>query len=251
MKKKILIADSDPAFVELASQLLTNQGYEVLTVSGGENALRLLFSYQPDMVLLNTQMPGMDSRQVLSRIREIYSVPIILLSYGQKSEDDIAYWLDRGADYYLTNPVGNKELVARVRAVLRRSKLPSWIDTKEEITYSDDCISVNVAQWKVVVNGKRVRLTPTEFRLLTRLLENAGRVLTHRQIMEGMRGREYISNLDHRRVHICNLRHKIESDPTHPRYIITEPNIGYYFQKAIPENVTLAIRCRGTLETSA
>jgi len=230
--KKILVVDDDPAFVRLVEQVLTQKGYEVLSAGSGEKGLRLLFAHRPDMVLLDVVMPGMDGWQTCSRIRDISDIPIIMLTGKQKSEEDIVHGLDYGADEYLIKPVGSKELVARVRAILRRAELPSSPEAGRGITYSDGFLTVDIAQRKVIVNGERVRLTPTEFRLLALLLQNAGRILTHKQLLEGVWGWEYIDDLDYVRIYIWHLRQKIEPDPTQPKYIITEPGVGYCFHKA-------------------
>jgi len=230
-EKKILVVDDEPAFVRLVSKTLTHKGYEVLTAGDGQEALRLMFAHQPDLVLLDVVMPKMDGWQTCSRIREMSDVPIVILTGRQKSEADIVHGLDYGADDYLIKPVGSRELVARVRAILRRAELPSSLEAKKEITYSDAFLTVNIAERKVIVNGERVRLTPTEFKLFALLLENAGRVLTHKQLLEKVWGWEYVDDIDHVRIYIWHLRQKIEPDPAHPRYIIAEPGVGYYFQK--------------------
>jgi len=230
--KKILVVDDDPAFVRLVEQVLAQKGYEVLNASSGEEGLRLLFVHRPDMVLLDVVMPRMDGWQTCSRIRDISDIPIIMLTGKQKSEEDIVRGLDYGADEYLIKPVGGKELVGRVRAVMRRAELPSSLEAERGITYSDGFLTVDIAQRKVIVNGERVRLTPTEFRLLALLLQNAGRILTHKQLLEGVWGWEYIDDLDYVRIYIWHLRQKIEPDPAQPKYIITEPGVGYYFHKA-------------------
>ena len=232
MGKKILVVDDEPAFVSLVEQVLTQKGYEVLKASNGQESLRVFFDHRPDLVLLDIEMPKMDGWQTCSRIRDVSDVPIVMLTGKQKSEADIVRGLDYGADDYLIKPVGNKELVARVRAVLRRAELPSSLDTKKRITYSDDFLTVDVAERMIIVNGERVRLTPTEFRLFSLLVENAGRVLTHKQLLEKVWGWEYVDDLDHLRIYIWHLRHKIEPDPTQPKYIVTEPGVGYYFQKS-------------------
>ncbi len=230
--KKILVVDDDPAFVRVIDQALTGKGYEVLKSSNGQEALRLLFARKPDMVLLDVVMPKMDGWQTCSRIREVSDIPIIILTGKQKTEEDIVRGLDYGADDYLLKPVGNKELVARVRAVLRRSELPSSAEAKKEITYADDHLTMDVAERKVIVDGERVKLTPREFRLFALLIENAGRILTHKQVLEKVWGWEYTDDLDYVRIYISHLRQKIEPTSTLPRYIITEPGVGYYFQKA-------------------
>jgi two-component system KDP operon response regulator KdpE len=230
-EKKILVVDDEPTFVRLVSKTLTHKGYEVLTAGDGQEALRLMFAHQPDLVLLDVVMPKMDGWQTCSRIREMADVPIVILTGQQKSETDIVRGLDYGADDYLIKPVGSRELVARVRAILRRAELPSSLEAKKEITYSDAFLTVNIAERKVIVNGERVRLTPTEFKLFALLLENAGRVLTHKQLLEKVWGWEYVDDIDHVRIYIWHLRQKIEPAPAHPRYIIAEPGVGYYFQK--------------------
>ena len=232
MSNKILVVDDNPIFVQLLEQVLTQNGYEVLKAVSGQEGLRLLFAHRPDMVLLDVVMPGMDGWQTCRRIRDICDIPIIMLTGLCSAEQDIVRGLDCGADEYLIKPVGNKELVARVRALLRRAKSASSSDRVIKTAYSDDVLTVDVAERKITMNGERVRLTPTEFRLLALLAENAGRVLTHRQLLEKVWGWEYVDALDHVRIYIWHLRHKLEPDPAQPRYIVTEPGVGYYFQKA-------------------
>jgi len=230
--KKVLVIDDDSAFVRLVEQVLTQKEYEVLKASNGQEGLRLLFNQRPDIVLLDIVMPGMDGWQTCQRIRDISDMPIIMLTGKQRAEEDIVRGLDYGADEYLLKPVGNKELVARVRAVLRRAELAPSVETKREVTYSDGFLTVNVAERKVIVGEKRVKLTPREFRLFALLVENAGRILTHKQVLEKVWGWEYTDDLDYVRIYISHLRQKIEPDSTKPEYILTEPGVGYYFQKS-------------------
>jgi len=232
MVKKILIVDDDAALVRLFDQFLTGKGYEVLKASNGQEALRLFFAHKPDLVLLDIVMPEMDGWQTCSRIRDLSDVPIIMLTGQQKNEDDVVRGLDYGADDYLLKPVGSKELLARVRAILRRAELSPALDVEKRVTYTDDYLAVDIAERKVMVNGKRVKLTPIEFRLLVFLVENAGRILTHQQLLEKVWGWEYTDDLDYVRIYISHLRRKIEPESTKPRYIMTEPGVGYYFQKA-------------------
>jgi len=231
MGKKILVIDDDPAFVRLVGRVLTQKGYETLSASGGGDGLRLLFDQKPDMVLLDVVMPGMDGWQTCSRIRDISDIPIIMLTAHEKTEDDIVRGLEHGADDYLIKPVGGRELVARVKALMRRAETPSR-GSGGEITYSDDYLSVDIAGRKVMVKGEPVRLTPVEFRLLALLMQNAGHILTHRQLLEKVWGWEYTDDVDYIRIYIWHLRQKIEPDPAKPRYIITEPGVGYCFRKA-------------------
>lgn len=232
MAKKILIIDDDPVFLRLVEHVLTQQGYEVLKADGGQEGLRLLFTHKPDVVLLDVVMPKMDGWQTCTRIRDISDIPIIMLTGEHKAEEDIVRGLDYGADDYLLKPVRNRELVARVRTVLRRAELPSSLDSRREITYSDGFLTMDITERKIIVNGKRVKLTPREFRLFALLVENAGRILTHKQALEKVWGWEYTDDLDYVRIYISHLRQKIEPDPPLPKYIITEPGVGYYFQKA-------------------
>ena len=231
MDKKILVVDDEPAFVRMVSNALSHNGYEVLTAGDGQEALRLLFAHNPDLVLLDVMMPRMDGWQTCSRIREVSDIPIVIVTGEKKSESDIVFGLDYGADGYLIKPVGNKELLARVKAILRRAELPPRQGIKKT-TYGDGFLFVDVAERKIIINGERVRLTPTEFKLFALLLENAGRILTHKQLLEKVWGWEYIDDIDHVRIYVWHLRQKIEPDPTRPRYIITEPGVGYCFQKS-------------------
>jgi len=231
-EKKILIVDDEPAFTNLVDQVLTQKGYQALKASDGQEALRLLFAHKPDLVLLDVVMPKMDGWQTLSRIRELSDIPIIILTGKRADEEDIVRGLDCGADDYLLKPVRNRELVARVEAALRRAELPSLRGVQKKITYSDDFLAVDVNKRKVMVNGEPVKLTPREFRLLALLVENADYILTHKQILEKVWGWEYTDSLDYVRIYISHLRQKIEPDSTQPRYIKTEPGVGYSFHKA-------------------
>jgi len=230
--KKILVIDDEPAFVRLVDQVLTQKGYEVLKATSGQEGLRLLFAQRPELVLLDMVMPGMDGWETCNRIRDISDIPIIIITGKQTDEDEVVRGLDYGADDYLTKPVGRKELVARVRAMLRRAESPPSLEAKKGITYSDDFLTVDIAERKVFVNGKQVKLTPREFRLFALLVENAGHILTHKQLLERVWGWEYIDDIDYVRIYISHLRQKIEPDPALPKYIITEPGVGYYFQKS-------------------
>ena len=233
MTKKILIVDDDPSMVGLISQVLSSKGYEVLESNNGQDALRLLYSQKPDLVLLDVVMPVMDGWQTCSRIRDISAaIPIIMLTGQRKTEEDVAQGLDYGADEYLIKPVGNKELVARVQAMLRRAELPSSVeDQGRDVAFSDGYLTVDIVQRRVIVDGNRVKLTPIEFRLLALLLQNTGRILMHQQLLEKVWGWEYVDDLDYVRIYISHLRKKIEPNPALPKYIITEPGVGYYFQK--------------------
>jgi two-component system KDP operon response regulator KdpE len=229
--KKILVVDDEPAQIRLADQILTHHGYEVLKAGSGQEALRIIFEQKPDLVLLDVVMPGMDGWQTCSRIREVTDIPVIMLTGKRNSEDDIVRGLEYGADEYLCKPLGNRELVARVRAALRRAERPSYLEEKKRVLFTDNYLTVDVTERKIMVNGERIKLTPREFRLMALLVENADRILSHQQVLEGVWGWEYIDDVDYVRIYISHLRQKIEPDPSQPKYILTEPGVGYYFHK--------------------
>jgi two-component system KDP operon response regulator KdpE len=232
---KILIIDDDMAFLRLTDEVLRQQGYEVLKAQDGQEALRRLFTDKPTLVLLDVVMPRMDGWQTCQRIRDVSDVPIIMLSGKRQDEEDIVRGLGYGADEYIFKPVGNKELVARVQAALRRMELPPAVEAKLGTVYTDDFLTIDIPERKVIVKGERMRLTPREFRLLTLLVENADHIITHRQALEKVWGWEYADDIDYVRIYISHLRQKIEPEPSVPKYILTEPGVGYYFQKALPD----------------
>jgi two-component system KDP operon response regulator KdpE len=231
MSKKILVVDDEPAQIRLAEQVLASSGYEVLKAESGQEALRIIYEQKPDLVLLDVVMPGIDGWQTCSRIREVTDIPVIMVTGRRNSEDDIVRGLDYGADDYLSKPLGNRELVARVRAALRRAEKPSYLDEKKRTLFSDDYLTLDVAERKVTVGGERLKLTPREFRLLALLVDNADHVLSHQQALENVWGWEYLDDVDYVRIYISHLRQKIEPDPSQPKYILTEPGVGYYFHR--------------------
>ena len=231
MTKKIMVVDDEPTQRKLVDKVLSGSGYEVLQAQNGQESLRLLFEQKPDLVLLDVLMPGLDGWQTCSCIREITDIPIIMLTGKKNAEEDVVRGLECGADEYLAKPVGNRELLARVHSALRRAEQPSYLEKKQKTTYSDGYLSVDVDERKVEVGGERLKLTPREFRLLALLVENADRVLTHQQVLEKVWGWEYIDDVDYVRIYISHLRQKIEADPSQPKYILTEPGVGYSFHK--------------------
>jgi two-component system KDP operon response regulator KdpE len=163
-------------------------------------------------------------------MEDISNVPIIMLTGQKNTEQDVVSGLEYGADEYLLKPVGTRDLVARVRAALRRAESPIH-GHKKAVNYSDGYLDINLEERKVMVKGERMKLTPYELRLLALLLDNAGTVLTHKQILEKVWGWEYIDDVDYVRVYISHLRQKIELDLMSPRYILNEPGTGYYFRE--------------------
>jgi two-component system KDP operon response regulator KdpE len=231
MSRKILVVDDEPAQLRLAEQFLAGRGYEVIKAGSGQEAVRLIYERTPDLVLLDVMMPEIDGWQTCRLIREVSDVPIIMLTGKYRTEDDIVRGLECGADEYLMKPVGSRELSARVLAALRRAKSSSGNDRKK-VRFSDDYISVDVAERKVTVNGRKLKLTPREFRLLALLVENLDRVLSHREMLEEVWGWEYIDDVHYVRIYVSHLRQKIEPEPSRPRYILTELGVGYYFHGA-------------------
>jgi two-component system KDP operon response regulator KdpE len=232
MLKKILVVDDEPVQLRMVEQVLSVSGYGVVKAGSGEEAIRLVYEGKPDLVILDVLMPGIDGWQTCRCIREASDVPIIMLTGKRNSEDDIVRGLECGADEYLTKPVGNRELLARVRAALRRADKPATQRGRKNTLFTNEYLTVDVAERKVTVNGERLKLTPREFRLLALLVENAGRIMSHQQVLENVWGWEYIDDVDYVRIYISHLRQKIESDPSQPKYILTEPGVGYYFSGA-------------------
>jgi len=229
MSHKILIVDDDCAFIGLVEKALVRDGYQLIKAGSGRECLQLLFSQKPDLVLLEIDITGMDGWQTCRRIRDICDTPVIIISGIHDTEKDIVRGLNYGADDYIIKPVGESELFARVQAVLRRSRPFS---SPYEAAYNDDLLNVNVAEHRIMVNDKEVRLTPKEFKLFALLVQNANRIVTYKMLLEKVWGWEYTDDLDYVRIYIWHLRRKIELEPAHPRYIITEPGVGYRFRKA-------------------
>jgi two-component system KDP operon response regulator KdpE len=189
--------------------------------------LKQLYDGRPDAVILDIMMPEMDGWELARRIREVSDVPILMLT-ARCQEDDVVKGLQIGADDYVSKPFSLKELEARVSAVLRRAK-DAEEDTEEGIAYSDEHLIVDASRWEVWRGGSKVDLTSTELQLLLYLVENGGRVLTHRQLLEKVWGPEYVDELDYIKLFIWRLRQKIEPDPRRPSYLITERGVGYRF----------------------
>jgi len=225
---KLLIIDDDVTLVNALKLYLSKAGYVVITATNGLEGLQMLYNERPDLVVLDIMMPKLDGWEVCKRIRELSEVPIIMLT-ARDQETDRVMGLKMGADDYISKPFSLKELEARLEAVLRRTRLPP--PTRGRILYSDEVLSIDSERWEVRRRGDLVDLTPTELRLLLVLAENAGRVLTHQQLLEQVWGPEYVDETDYTKLFIWRLRQKIEDDPTNPRYILTERGLGYRFTK--------------------
>lgn len=226
---KVLIVDDEQAIRDALSRKLRRENFEVVTCGDGLEGLRSFHAERPDLVILDIVMPGsMDGLTVCRRIREIADTPIMMLSAQAVTEDDVILGLNAGADEYLIKPVRLNEFVARVNALLRRSQISV---SEVEQGYNDGYLSIDLHRRHVHVNEHRVHLTPTEFKLLAVLLENAGRVVNQRDLLEQVWGREYIDDVYYPRVYVSQLRRKVEPDPANPVYILTEHRVGYRFEK--------------------
>jgi DNA-binding response OmpR family regulator len=226
-KTTIVAADDDPQLLRLVTRNLQLEGYDVLGASDGELALELIESNPPDLVLLDVMMPKMDGFTVCSRVREFSSVPIIIVTARGQDQDKVR-GLDLGADDYLTKPFSVGELLARVRAVLRRSQFTAREHPQGlRATTTTGDLTVDYSQHGVTLAGREIPLTPTEYRILAYLAQNIGRVVTQDLLLEHVWGSEYLGESHMLQVNVNRLRHKLEVDPTQPRYILTKVGIGY------------------------
>jgi two-component system KDP operon response regulator KdpE len=220
-KQSILLVDDDPGIMAAVKQALVSHGYKMLTASDGEEALEAFEREPPELILLDLVMPHCGGLEVCQRIRELSSIPIIVLSI-KGSEADIVSVLDLGADDYLVKPFRLAELLARVRAVLRRG---SKAITTKKIVCGD--LEIDTEERRVSVAGRTVVLTPTEYAVLAQLASNVGRVMTTNLLLQRAWGPQYSDATGYVKGVIRRLRVKLEQDPARPRYIITEPYLGY------------------------
>lgn len=234
--KRILVVDDEPPIQRILRRNLIVSGYEVLVAEDGKQALEIVRMHQPDLILLDLWLPGeIDGLGVCMQVRQWTQVPIIILS-ARTEEKQKVQALDLGADDYLTKPFSNEELLARVRACLRRAGSPSEAEsaTQPEMLVSEDgYISMNLRRRQVRTGTNEVKLTPTEFELLHQLMAHAGKVLTHRTLLRAVWGPEYGEEADYLRVYIRQLRLKMEEKPSQPHYILTEPGVGYIFNAQV------------------
>ena len=220
----ILVAEDDPRMLRLVQRNLELGGYRVVTASDGQRALELAEVEPCSLLVLDVLMPELDGLEVCRRVREFSSVPIVIIT-ARNAERDVVLGLDAGADDYLTKPFGAPELLARVRAVLRRAHLTA-ADTRPGVFEQGD-LRVEFSQHQVRLRGKLVPVTPTEYRILAQLAQHAGKVLTQEQLLTSVWGPPYKDEAHLLRVNISRLRAKIEDDPSHPHYVLTRPGIGY------------------------
>ena len=220
---RILVVDDEPQILRALSTNLRARGYDVDLAPSGEAALQLAARHHPDLVIVDLGLPGIDGVEVIRGLRGWSRVPVIVLSVRDREADKVAA-LDAGADDYVTKPFGMDELLARLRAALRRST-PS----EEEAVVETEHFSVDLAAKRITTPEGEVRLTPTEWSLVEFLIRNAGKLVTHRQLLQEVWGPQYERETNYLRVYFAQIRRKLEPDPARPRYFVTEPRIGYRF----------------------
>jgi two-component system, OmpR family, KDP operon response regulator KdpE len=221
---RVLVVDDDPALVRALSINLQARGYDVRSADTGASALTLAARHPPDVVILDLGLPDMDGSRVIAGLRGWTQVPILVLSAREGQASKVAA-LDAGADDYVVKPFGMDELLARLRAVLRRATP----DPTQPVIVTDD-FTVDLAAKRVTTNEGEVRLTATEWHLLEVLARNAGRTVEHRRLLEEVWGSSYTRQSNYLRVYIAALRRKLEKDPSHPRHLLTASGLGYRFQ---------------------
>jgi len=222
----ILVVDDEPRYVRWITVNLRAEGYRVLTAADGETAVEVTAAERPDLVLLDIGLPRLDGLAACRQIREFSTVPIIMLT-AKAAESDKVAGLDAGADDYLAKPFGPPELLARVRAALRRARYAEAPAAEPVFRHGD--LAIDYARQEVTRGGTPLALTPTEYRLLVQLARQAGRVLLPADLLVAVWGPEYRDETQHVRLYVSRLRQKIEPDPEHPRYVLTKPGIGYMF----------------------
>ena len=222
---RILIVDDEMEIRRALQRNLVAHGFDVTTVGSGEEALDEVTLHRPDLMLLDLGLPGMSGLEVCKRVRAISNLPIIVLSV-KDTERDKVHALDLGADDYVAKPFGIDEVLARVRVALRHL---SQLQNSTGTTFTAGPLNVDLAQHLVYVNGHEVKLTPTEYDLLTTLIKNSGKIMTRQMLLSPVWGTGYGTEAHYLHVYIGQLRRKIEPDPAHPRFIITVPGVGYRF----------------------
>jgi DNA-binding response OmpR family regulator len=225
MAEKILVIDDEEQTTKVIEMLLNRRGFDVIKAHRAEEGLRQAYNHQPDLVLLDIMMPDMDGWEVCKRLREMSDMPIIFLSAHGETRD-VVRGLELGADDYVVKPYENDELVARVRAHLRRSPRPSMSD---ELIFGSGDFRINFMNREVYIRNELKHLTPKEFNLLGVLVRNAGRVITREELVTQAWGEEYSDAIDSLKLYVHYLRQKLERNPTQPDYILTSRGVGYRF----------------------
>jgi len=229
MKPTLLVIEDDPVYSKLLEQLLTHNGFQVHLAHHATAGLQFAYSLKPDAVILDIMLPGVDGWQICSRLRDVSDVPIIMLTaFGSK--DNVIKGLNLGADDFIIKPVMTNELVARIRAVLRRAaKLKINDDKPRDQVVLFDNLMIDFSRHRVTIDGKRINLSPIEFRLLSALVHHRGRILSHEFLLREVWGSEYMGEVEYLRQYISYLRYKLEKDPAKPNLIHNEWGYGYRF----------------------
>ncbi len=225
-QRVILVADDEPNLRHAVKLYLDEEGFLTHTARDGLEALELVRERMPDLVVLDVMMPRLDGFDTLKQLRQFSDVPVIMLTV-RGSESDKVKGLGMGADDYVTKPFGQRELLSRIEAVLRRAEMPRHMPRTEVLVDSE--LRIDFARNEVWAQGKRVQLSPTEYKLLYQLVSNPGRLMTYETLLSRVWGWEYTEEQHYVRLYVSYLRQKLEPDPTHPRYILTEKGLGYKF----------------------
>lgn len=220
----VLVVEDEPQMQKFLGAALASEGYRVLAATEGGEAVTLARTHHPDVILLDLGLPDLDGVEVTRRIREHSNRPIVVIS-ARGREDDKIQALDAGADDYLTKPFGTGELMARLRVALRHASRTAEQRVEPVVRVAD--IEVDLDKRLVTKAGAEVHLTPNEYKLLSYLIRNAGKVLTHRQLLKEVWGAAYAAQTHYVRVYMVQLRHKLEDDPARPKFLLTEPGVGY------------------------
>lgn len=224
--RRVLVVDDEPRMIHFIRLNLEHDGYEVIEATSGPETLEVMRDRLPELILLDVMMPDMDGFETLQLIREISTVPVIMLT-AKGEEEDRVRGLELGADDYITKPFSPREMVSRVRAVIRRTETPSTpVRGPIEV---DDRLKIDFDRREIYVEGELVQLRPTEFKMLYHLVQNAGWVVPHDQLLAKVWGYEYRDETHYLRLYVNYLRKKLEADPSDPKYILTERGVGYRF----------------------
>lgn len=228
MAKTILIVDDEPRILDFVRMNLELEGYRVVTATSGLEALQKVRQDLPDLMILDVMMPEMDGFETLRELRKLSSVPVVMLTV-RAGERDRILGLELGADDYVGKPFSHRELLSRIKAVLRRAEMVPPAPKSQIVV--DDYLTIDFDRREVIVDGKHVQLRPTEYRLLYHLVSNAGRVMTREALLTRVWGHEYRDESHYLRLYVTYVRQKIERDPAHPQYVLTERGIGYRFRE--------------------
>jgi two-component system alkaline phosphatase synthesis response regulator PhoP len=247
--QKVLIIDDDADLLQLASLIFKKAGAQVVTAHDGLDGISKFFTHHPNLIILDVMMPGSNGFDVCQRIRQVSDDPLIMLT-SLNREQDILQGLEAGADDFLSKPFNPEILLARAQTVLRRSQRSSGHSehighngnngnsghngqngSSGSFSYQDGYLSIDIEKHEVLIKGKRIKLTPVEFRLLAYLARNAGKLLTFEKILVNVWGNEYLGSMEHVHVYISHLRKKVEEDARNPRYIMTIHGMGYIFER--------------------